>query len=70
MFAESSGVVLANSPDNQHLLIFRQRPEVVGDMEFELVGGFAEIGHRGDDGVADLLCVFGRVGVVDGAEDL
>src|SRR4051794_31042541 len=38
--------------DEEHLLVGRQRPEVVGDEQLELVAGGADGGHGGDDGVA------------------
>src|SRR5262245_5999408 len=41
--------------DKQHLLVRRQRPEVVGDIAFELVGELADLGHRRQDLVAEVL---------------
>ena len=34
--------------DEEHLLVLRQRPEVVGDDLLQLVGRLADLGHRGD----------------------
>src|SRR6478672_3896951 len=41
--------------DEQHLLVLRQWPEVVGDDALELVGHRADVVHRGDDLVAHVL---------------
>src|SRR5437763_1518389 len=41
--------------DKQHLLIRRQRPEIVGDVAFKLVGELADLRHRGQHVVAILL---------------
>ncbi len=49
--------------DEQHLLVGRQRPEVVGDEGFELVAGGADGVHGGDDHVAGVLGVVERVAV-------
>ena len=58
--------ILANSIkqgslDEQHFLIGRQRPEVVGDEAFELVAGGADGVHGGDDRVAGMLGVSQRI---------
>ena len=47
--------------DEQHLLIRRQRPEVVGDDQLELIGGGADGVHGGDDHVAGVLGVRERI---------
>jgi hypothetical protein len=41
----------------QHLLIGRQRPEIVGDQAFQLVTGGPDRRHRRDDRVAGMLGV-------------
>src|SRR4051812_5031132 len=51
----------SQSLDEQHLLVRRQRPQVVGDEGFELVAGRADGVHRGDDHVASVLGVVERV---------
>ena len=43
--------------DEQHLLIRRQRPQVVGNQELELIGGSADGVHGGDDHVTGVLGV-------------
>ncbi len=55
--------------EGEHFLVFGEWPEVVCGVEFEFVGCFSEVCHGGDDGVADVLCVVGGVGVVGVAED-
>src|SRR3954466_3605427 len=46
---------MRSSLDEQHLLVGRQRPDVVGDDAFELVGHFTNLELRGQDRVAEVL---------------
>jgi hypothetical protein len=45
----------------QHILIGRQGPEVVGDQPFELIGGCADGAHGGDDRITRVLGVGQRI---------
>src|SRR5439155_21297247 len=45
--------------DEQHLLIRRQRPQVVGNIAFEFIGELAEFGHRGQHLMAIVVGLIG-----------
>jgi hypothetical protein len=60
----SSCACAAGSPghllDEEHLLVLRERPEVVGDEPLEPVGDRPDVVHRRDDRVAHVLGVLER----------
>ena len=43
----------------EHVRVRRQRPEIGGHDPLELVAGFADLIHHGDEDVADVLRVLG-----------